>query len=510
MTSSGVSRRRLRRLTTAITAAAGLAVSGTIFTGGAAFAAGFTGHIRVVTDATRSWVPIAYDCFDGSDLTPDQHSVLGPKRTPFGSGSHQFQIGTFAEQTEIYRTPRYDGTPLGDITRLAYSTYAKQTDGNGPDRQLPYLRLTVDSNGDGIYDNQVDDSLFFYPSNNQDTAANPHGIVNGRWQNWNVAEGLVNVNGDDGPSNAMTLQAYAATHQNATLINNNGGAATGGSISTVVGCGSLGNDDTFRNGTYNVDRVIVGKSGQDTLFDFETSRRDETSQPSALVTVTEQHLRGWVHRAFIDDPDYHEVTTNQRFVRGPASPPEGVGSLRFKIGSNPLRVEQFRTPKYDRRLLRDLRGLSYSTSQRPLHADGQFQYPAYLRLNIDTNGNTDGMLERDESLFFYPSNNQNTRANALTVEDGVWQAWNAYRGKWNINGDDGPSEASTLRSYLVQHPDARIVNNDNGMPSGGGLTVQVSGDGATKGAFFVDAINVRLVDKATSTQVTGKNYDLEP
>lgn len=64
----------------------------------------------------------------------------------------------------------------------------------------------------------------------------------------------------------------------------------------------------------------------------------------------------------------------------------------------------------------------------------------------------------------------------------------------------------------MEHPDARIVNNAGGIPAGGGVDFQVgaSGDNQRNSRFYLDDINFRFVDKATSTMVTGMRYDLEP
>ncbi|MGI8434855.1 MAG: hypothetical protein ACR2LE_09005, partial [Nocardioidaceae bacterium] len=57
-----------------------------------------------------------------------------------------------------------------------------------------------------------------------------------------------------------------------------------------------------------------------------------------------------------------------------------------------------------------------------------------------------------------------------------------------------------------------IINNNAGLPSGGGLAVIVgaSGDNQRNGQFYVDDILVRTVDAATSTTVSGIRFDLEP
>ena len=454
------------------------------------------GTIDVVHASDASWVTQAYECTDnGANLTPRQSMVAGPQRAPFGSGSHKFVIGQSTVQTELYRTPMYDGTPLSDITRLAYSTYAQPKTSTDPDRQPPYLRINVDSDTTDLSAGR-DASLFFFPANNADQ----QNVADGTWQHWDVAGGNINVDGDTGPANATTLAAYATAHPNAALVNNNGGEANGGAIATIVGCAQGGDTDTFRRGLYYTDRVIVGDAGHDTLFDFES---DTTVARAGMATkvVNSDHLRGWVHQAYDDVTD---LTSNQRFVRGPATPPVGAGSLRFHIGDDASRVELFRAPRYDDRLLRDLRGLKYSTFERAGSQGTLPQQPAYMRLSLDNNG--DG--ERDESLFFIPANNP-AQGDVLQA---TWQDWNAFGGRWSIGGDNGAADTVTLKNYLVAHPDATIVNNNGGQPNGGGLAVIVgaSGDNQRNGFFNVDDVVVRQVDAATSTTVSGIRFDLEP
>ena len=93
----------------------------------------------VVADGS-SWVAQAYESTDGgADLAPRQSDVTGPQRAPFGAGSHQIVIGDSTVQTELYRTPAYDGQALSSLTRLEYSTFAKRTTGDGALRQPTYL-----------------------------------------------------------------------------------------------------------------------------------------------------------------------------------------------------------------------------------------------------------------------------------------------------------------------------------------------------------------------------------
>lgn len=438
------------------------------------------------------WVEQAYEVGpNGADLTPEQSEVDGPQRTPFGTGSHQIRIGQSTVQTELYRTPKYDGTALADLTRLEYSTYAKRTAGTGSLRQPTYLRLNVDNDADG----QRDASLFFYPANNADQQP----VANGEWQDWDVDSGKVSVDGDSGPGNTTTLADYASTHPGSELVNNDEGKADGGALALVTGGNQGGSGDPQTNGEYDVDRVIVGASNVDTLFDLGPD--SETDGSTTQSTVDPGHDQGWHSQAYDDTND---LSSDQQFVSGPGTPPAGGGSLRFTLSNdtNPNRVELFRTPKYDGVRLRDLRALDFSTYQRPMSGNATPQQPVYVRLNLDDDG--DG--QRDTSLFYYPGNNG-------VVEQNAWQRWHAADGKWGVNGDPGPAQSVTLDDYLVAHPDATIVNNAGGAPLGGGVAFIVGGGGAAaqmNGEYFLDDVNVGKVDAPTGHKETSDEFDLEP
>jgi hypothetical protein len=215
--------------------------------------------------------------------------------------------------------------------------------------------------------------------------------------------------------------------------------------------------------------------------------------------VDPSHPRGWAGQAFDAGTDSN-LTSTQKFVRGPGNPPAGVGSLRFAIDSNADRVEQFRTADYDGRLLRDLRKATYSTFQRATGSNTTAQQPAYLRLNVDTDG--DGAM--DEQLYYIPANNG-------TVQQSAWQTWQPTEGVWNIDGDDGPSNAVSLDDYLAENPDATLVNNGTGA-LGGAVTFQVGAGGASQqnGEFFLDNIRIGFVDEEAGKTASTTAYDLEP
>lgn len=436
-----------------------------------------------------SWDELAYEnTSTGAYLTPQQDDVAGPQRAPYGTNSHRMTIGESTVQTELYRTDSYDGTLLADITRLEYSTLARRTSGSGADRQPTYLRINVDNDGASA---SVDASLFFFPANN----GNQQAVVNGAWQNWDVAGGKISVDGDDGPGSTTTIAAYAAAHPTATLVNNSDAGRPGGALALITGGASGGSTDPQANGTYFVDRVIVGEDDQDTLFDF--GGNSESNGGTTAKTVSPGNLQGWKHQAY-DDVNY--LNSNQQFVNGPSAPPAGVGSLGFALSNdtNPDRVELFRTTRYDETLLRDLRTLEYNTFQRANAGNATSQQPVYLRLSL---GNGD-------SLFFYPANNG-------PVLPSTWQNWDADSGKWNVDGDTGIAGAVSLKNYLVAHPDARIVENaDATAPAqpDGGVAFIVGGGGASQmnGEYFLDDITISKVDNATGSTKSGIAFDLEP
>lgn len=441
-----------------------------------------------VIDDASAWYTQAYENFpSGGYLTPQQADVAGPQRAPFGTSSHRIRIGESSAQTELYRTNAYDGTLIADLTRLEYSEYATATTGGA--RQPAYLRLSVDTNDDG----GTDDSLFFYPANNGD-------VVNSAWQTWDVAGGVINLNGDGGAT--TTLTDYATANPGAKLVNDPFDEThDAGSIALIVG-GALGGDtDPQINGTYYVDRVVVGENDVDTLFDFGGDT--EVTGATTTLTVNPANARGWENQAY--DNDVY-LSSNQTLVDGPAVPPLGGGSLRFSLtaSDNPARVELFRTTQYDDTLLRDVRDLTYSTYQRANVGNATPQQPVYVRFSVDTDG--DGGT--DDTLYFYPANNG-------TVEQSTWQTWDAGTGVWGVNGDPGLAGSVTLADYVVAHPDAVIVENgDDSAPEQprGGVAFLVGAGGASQmdGTYFLDNITVGTVDAATGSTATSKRFDLEP
>ena len=475
----------LRKGRVGMLAAGSMIIAGLGATG--ALAAGTPSPDSMVVRDGADWYTQAYEnTADGLYTDPEQYDVTGPQRAPFGTGSHRMTVGQYSVQTELYRTNAYDGVAVADITRLEYSTFERNTAG-GDDRQPAYLRLSVDNDATDGTDN-IDASLFFFPANNGT-------VVNGEWQNWNVTDGLMNVDGDSG-AGEISLADYAAAHPDAKLVNVPFDADhDAGAVSLMAGAAN-----TQTRGEYFVDRVIVGENDQDTLFDFGPS--DETDGGTTPLTVDPDHAQGWQHQAY-DDVFY--LNSNQEFVAGPGTPPLGDGSLQMSLNTadNSGRVELFRTAQYDDTLVRDLRNIEYSTYSQASAGNDTLQQPAYLRLSVDSDGN--GSM--DDSLFFFPANNG-------TPAQSTWQTWDAGHGTWGVDGDQGP-QSVTLEQYAVAHPDATIVENgDADFPNQprGGVAFIVGGGGAAQmnGEYFLDAINISTVDSANGSVESRTEFDLEP
>ena len=237
---------------------------------GSAFAAGVPSPDSTVVRGGADWYTQAYEnTADGDYTDPEQSDVTGPQRAPFGPGSHKMTIGQFAVQTELYRTDDYDGVKLGDLTRLEYSTFARNTAGGG-DRQPSYLRLSVDDDNNGT----LDTSLFFFPANNGT-------VVNGEWQNWDVTDGMMNVGGDSG-AGEISLEDYAAAHPDATLVNDPYDAThDAGAVSLIAG--ALAATDRRPAASTSSTASSSARRHQDTLFDFGPNA--ETDGGTTHLTV---------------------------------------------------------------------------------------------------------------------------------------------------------------------------------------------------------------------------------
>jgi hypothetical protein len=198
--------------------------------------------------------------------------VNGPGIPPCGSGSAQFTVEAVPDDNSAaqLRNKNYNGTLLGDLIALGYSTYVTTNTGS----QAVYIILNVDRDGNGT----IDDLLFFEPAYQSVTffPSNPQGpLALNIWQTWDALHGGwygLDANTFDGSygspgTGVASLAGYIALHPAAVIRNTMSGS---GGLRLVAGFGAadwanfLGNADCFTIGTNKKDMVT---------YDFEAGKR---------------------------------------------------------------------------------------------------------------------------------------------------------------------------------------------------------------------------------------------
>lgn len=190
--------------------------------------------------------------------------VPGPGVPLMGSGSFEFTVDD-ANGFPQLRQRGFGGARLADLTTLSYSTYVNA---GGVQPLAPYLLLDVDTNGDGV----ADDQLVFQPG--------AQGVaINGfDWQTWDALSGTWwSMNGLAGmgqSSGGKTLANYLASYPDAQIVNTD----SRGGFRIAAGC--IGGDWTGFDGS--VDAVTIGVAGANTTYDFEPSGVVVTPPPSGI------------------------------------------------------------------------------------------------------------------------------------------------------------------------------------------------------------------------------------
>lgn len=200
----------------------------------------------------------------------------GPGTPPLGIGSAEMSVGPNGAGAAQLRQTEYGGTRLDSLTALSYSTYVQQQGSGG---QAPYINLLIDTNNDGV----ADDQLFFEPIYQTGTyggdpvpnqcASVPGCVATGQWQTWNALEGgwWALSAGTFGPP-LITLQTYLAAHPDATIVNSPTG---GGGVRIIAGFGALAWDNFIGN----VDKFVIGVNDGSNTYDFEPADADEDGVP---------------------------------------------------------------------------------------------------------------------------------------------------------------------------------------------------------------------------------------
>jgi hypothetical protein len=240
--------------------------------GGGSEVSGGTTDLTVDPTHDQGWKHQAYDTVDY--LTSDQAFVDGPGVPPLGGGSLRFTLDSTEnpDRVELFRTTQYDGTLVRDLRTLTFSTFARGNAGNATPQEPPYLRLSVDNDGDGGKDN----TLFFFPPNNGS-------VQQSTWQSWSAADGLWNVDSDTGVAGAVTLDDYLVAHPDAKIVVNADSTAPEqpqGGVAFLVGGGGASQMD----GAYYLDNVTIGKVDAAAGHTATSKRFDlEPTQPTLAI-----------------------------------------------------------------------------------------------------------------------------------------------------------------------------------------------------------------------------------
>ncbi len=100
--------------------------------------------------------------------------VSGPGTAPYGSGSAQISVS--GTQRRNLATYQFSGTPLADITVLAFSTYNPSAGNGGAANRSGYLNFNVDFNGSDTWQRRL---VFTPPAN---------AIAQNTWQEWDCID----------------------------------------------------------------------------------------------------------------------------------------------------------------------------------------------------------------------------------------------------------------------------------------------------------------------------------
>lgn len=199
------------------------------------------------------------------------------------------------------------------------------------------------------------------------------------------------------------------------------------------------------------------------LVASSAANADAPAPDSTKLTVVSPSTREaskWTAQAY--DCDQGNSLTPQQGFANYTGAPLGQGGHFMTLGKSVNQTELYRTTTIDGTKLANLTALDYSTMVRGTAANGAAKQPLYLRLTVSSTGS--GV--QDATLYFEPALNSTQGG----VKQNTWQSWTAGPSSvWTTTG--GPEGAVTLTDYVTAHPDATVVNNDNGNLTGGGLAV---------------------------------------
>ncbi len=211
------------------------------------YASATTVLVDPATAVTEGWG------FAEETATGSGDFATGPGTPPLGMGSAQLVVDDTGG--EFIGTQLFAGLLLTDVTRLKYSTY-QQTSGNPA--FVPTLQFNVDydlTDGDISWQGR----LVYEPSLAGAT------IISQTWQTWSGLNGA-GWWATGAPGNGTCTQGAPCTWQEILTAYPDAGLQSGilSGLFIKAGGGWAGGFDG------NVDALIVGQNGADTIYDFES------------------------------------------------------------------------------------------------------------------------------------------------------------------------------------------------------------------------------------------------
>jgi hypothetical protein len=209
---------------------------------------------------------------------------VNPPGAPLGTGSVTLDTGTDHGDTAPQLVNQaLAGTQLAALKELSYSTLGTLIAGPTLAGQLPYLVLTLDTNGDGV----EDDSIVFeplYQHGYRSDIPDQGAIQTGVWQRWDALHGgwwsfSGNLAGAGPGFGVKTLPEILAAAPNATIVQAN--TIPQGGLRVVIGVRNV--PDHLVG---SVDDLAIDTGTGVTHYDFEPGTQPKENDSLVLQRVS--------------------------------------------------------------------------------------------------------------------------------------------------------------------------------------------------------------------------------
>ena len=363
----------------------------------------------------RSLAPGGYWASPAGSDTGTAGFVTGPATPPQGTGSlalnvpagqhravYDYQYGLCANWPASFPSCTAPlSTPISSISALSYSTYRGA---GSAANAVPSLNIEIDPTGTGGYT-----SLVWEPSNNGGV------LADNVWQTWDA------YNGGAGKfwSSAVVAGVFPVAGAGGTQLTWSALTAAMPNAKIKYGVGiNMGTGPAFVG---NVDALKLGFSGNDTIFDFETSTTN------TVVSEADTGLLPSPTTPWVSNDDNTNAAGDITYVTGPATPPKGVGSVRLGVtggGASDLYAQNFANAATR---FSQISSLSYSTYRSSVDAGNNLAVALQLNVDYDKTDTSNGWQGR---VVYEPYNTVGG-----SVPQNTWQTWSPLTGKWWMSGN---------------------------------------------------------------------------